>query len=124
MLTLDERSKCLGASCIPLAFLVRTERRAQKPSGMEQFSDSACFHRLRDLFWCVGEPDMAPFLTPEQQRALAHFERVYHSLSWRVIEAHPHISELPDDDLSPLTTPEERLLELIETPSPHAANVS
>ena len=123
-MTLDERNKCLGASCIPLAFLVRPERRAQKPSGMEQFSESACFHRLHDLFWCVGEPQMAPFLTPVQERALAEFDRAYGSLPWRVVEAHPHISELPDDDLSPLVSPGRRLLKLIEVPSPHATTVS
>jgi hypothetical protein len=123
-MTLDERDKCLAASCIPLAFLVRPERRAQKPSGMEEFSESACFHRLHNLFWCVGEPQMAPFLTPEQQSARAEFDRVYHSLPWRVIAAHPHISELPDDDLSPLMASGQRLLKLIEIPSPHATTVS
>jgi hypothetical protein len=113
-LNADEQKQCLRASCMPLAFLVVPERRAQKPSGMEAYSESACFHRLRDCFWCVGEPMMAPFLSAEQSAALAEFERVYQSLPWRVIEAHPHISELPGDDLSPLMPAGERLLRLIE----------
>ncbi len=99
---------------MPLAYLVEPERRARKPTGMEAFSESACFHRLRDLFWCVAEPQMAPFLTPEQSAALAEFERAYHSLPWRVIDAHPQISELPDDDLSPLVPAGQRLIHLIE----------
>jgi hypothetical protein len=91
---------------------------------MEQFSESACFHRLHDLFWCIREPQMAPFLTPAQERALAEFDRLYRSLPWRVIAAHSHISEVLDDDLSPLVAPGLRLLELIEIPSPHATTVS
>jgi hypothetical protein len=98
-----------------LAYLVKPERRANKPDGMETFSQSAVFHRMKDLFWCIAEPEMAPFLTVEQIHALAEFERVYRSLPWRVIDGHPHISELPDDDLSPLVPAAERLYELIRT---------
>jgi len=86
---------------------------------MEAFSESACFHRLKDLFWCIAEPEMAPVLTAEQSAALTEFERVYDSLAWRVIDGHPHISELPDDDLSPLVSAAERLYALIR-PHTHA----
>jgi hypothetical protein len=106
-----------------LAYLVQPERRARKPTGMEAFSESACFYRLKDLFWCIAEPEMTPFLTAEQNAALAEFERVYQSLPWRVIDGHPHISELPDDDLSPLVPAAERLYELIR-PHTHATHVA
>ena len=106
-----------------LAYLVRSERRAHKPTGMEAFSESACFHRLKDLFWCIAEPEMAPVLTAEQSAALIEFERVYDSLPWRVIDGHPHISELPDGDLSPLVPAAERLYELIR-PHTHATPVA
>ena len=109
---------------MPLAYLVEPERRANRPEGLKAFSESAVFHRLRDLLWCIAEPDMAPFLTAEQSAALAEFERVYRSLPWRVIQEHPHISELPDDDLSPLVPAGTRLLDLIRTPAPHATHVA
>jgi hypothetical protein len=102
---------------VPLEYLVDLERSASKPTGMESFSESACFHRLRDLLWCVAGPRMAPFLTAEQSAALAEFECAYRSLPWSVIEAHPHISELPNDDLSPLVPAGQRLLQLIDSPT-------
>lgn len=113
MLTTDQQQQLLRVSCLSLTYLVDLKRRARKPSGMESFSESACFHRLRDLSWCIAQPEMAPFLTAGQSAALAEFERIYHSLPWRVIETHPHISELPDDDLSPLIATGQRLLKLI-----------
>jgi hypothetical protein len=57
-------------------------------------------------------------LSDEERAALAEFTRVFESLPWRVIEAHPHISELPGDDLSPLLPAGKRLLSLLEA---HAA---
>ena len=112
----EQQQQCLAGSCIPLAFLVEPERRARKPSGMESFSESACFHRLRNLFWCVGEPAMASHLSGEQRAALAELDRAYHALPWRTIADHPHISELPDDDLSSLVPAATRLFRLIAPP--------
>ena len=57
---------------------------------------------------------MAPFLTERQRCALAAFETAYASLPWRVIESHPHVSELPGDDLTPLVPAGQRLLDLID----------
>lgn len=112
-MTAQQQQQCLSASCMPLAYLVEPERRGRKPKGMEVFSESACFHRLRSLFWCIAEPQMAAFLTPEQTAALIEFERVYQSLPWLLVDGHPHISELPGDDLSPLLPACERLYRLI-----------
>lgn len=124
MLTTDQQQQLLQVSRMSLTYLVDLKRRARKPSGMESFSESACFHRLRDLSWCISHPEMAPFLTVEQAAALAEFECVYHSLPWRVIETHPHISELPDDDLSPLIPTAQRLLKLIDAATPAASGVA
>jgi hypothetical protein len=81
---------------------------------MESFSESAAFHRLHDLLWTLGEPEVVELLTDEEKSALAAFNRVFASLPWRVIESHPQISELPDDDLSLLVPVGERLLGLLE----------
>jgi len=56
-------------------------------------------------------------LSDEERAALAEFNRVFKSLPWRVIEAHPHISELADDDLSPLMETGQRLLGMLEAHS-------
>ena len=56
---------------------------------------------------------MAPHLSAQQRAALAEFDRAYHALPWRGIADHPHISELPDDDLSSLLPAGSLLLRLI-----------
>lgn len=104
----------LLAPCLPLRFLVRPERRAKKPSGMEGFSESACFHRLFDLFWTFRDVPAVALLSDEERSVLAEFTRVFESLAWRVITGHPHISELPGDDLSPLLPSGARLLQMLE----------
>lgn len=114
MLTSEEQKMTLLAPCLPLAFLVRPERRAQKPTGMESFSESACFHRLHDLVWTFRDAPAVALLDDEEQLVLAEFTRVFESLPWRVITDHPHISELPGDDLSPLLPSGERLLQILE----------
>jgi hypothetical protein len=88
--------------CIPLRFLVDPQYRAKKPGGMERFSESACFYRLHDLFWTVRQPGAIALLSTDSRAALDEFNQVFESLPWQVIESHPHISELPSDDLLPL----------------------
>jgi hypothetical protein len=114
MLTPEEQKMALLAPCLPLAFLVRPERRAQKPTGMEGFSESACFHRLHDLFWTLREAPVFALLSDEERTVLAEFTRVFEMLPWRVVPDHSHISELPGDDLSPLLPSGERLLQMLE----------
>jgi hypothetical protein len=114
MLTHNQRETALVAPCLPLKFLVRPERRAKKPSGMESFSESACFFRLHDLLWTLRDAEAVALLSDDERAALEEFNRAFQSLPWRVIEAHPHISELPDDDLSPLLPTGARLLGLLE----------
>ena len=104
----------LETPCLTLNFLVQPERRTKKLTGMESFSESACFHRLHDLWWTLGDAEAVALLTDDERAALAEFNRVFKSLPWRVIEAHPHISELPDDDLSPLIPAGEKLLRMLE----------
>jgi hypothetical protein len=114
MLTTEQQKIALSAPLLPLRFLLLPEHRANKPSGMESFSESACFHRLYDLLWTLREKDVVAILSDEERAALADFTRVFESLPWRVIEASPHISELPDDDLSPLLPTGDKLLRMIE----------
>lgn len=113
MLTSEQQRLCLAASCLPLDFLVQPESFDRKAHGLDGVSSSACFHRLRDLAFSIASPEMAVCLSAEQTAALVEFERIYHSLPWQVIVPHPHISELPGDDLSPLVPAGERLLRLI-----------
>ena len=114
MLTPDQQKVVLLPPLLPLRFLVRPEHRAKKPTGMESYSESACFHRLHDLLWTLREPDAVALLSDDERVILAEFTRVFESLPWRLIEAHPHISELPGDDLSPLLPTGARLLQMLE----------
>jgi hypothetical protein len=114
MLTPDEQKMTLLAPCLPLRFLVLPEFRSKKPTGMESYSESACFYRLRDLFWTLRDPKATALLNEEEREALREFDSVFNSLPWRVIEAHQHVSELVDDDLTPLLPSATRLLDLLE----------
>ncbi len=105
------REHLMDSYGMPLAYLAY--RRASRLNGMEAYSASACFHRLRDLCWPREAPETAPFLSQEQRTALIAFEEIYHSLPWRPIADHPHISELPGDDLSPLVPAGKLLLRLV-----------
>ncbi len=117
-MTAQQRDTLFRAPCLPLSFLVRPERRAQKPTGMESFSESACFHRLRDLSWTLDAPETLALLSVAEKAAIDEFDRIYGSLPWRVIDDHPHISELPDDDLSPLVPAGEKLLAQLDARLP------
>jgi len=74
---------------------------------MEGISDSGIFHRWMDLFWTFREPEVVALLTPEEKGYLREFD-------WRPIEGYPHISELPDDDLSKLLPSATQLLLSLE----------
>src|SRR5512132_966326 len=114
MLTPDQQKTAFRVPLLALGFLVRPEHRARKPTGMESLSESACFHRLHSLLWTLSDPDVLALLSHDERAAVAAFTQVFESLPWRVIEAHPHISELPGDDLSPLLPSGERLLRVLE----------
>ena len=115
MLREDQKRASLVAPCVPLKFLLRPEQSVKNLNGMGAFSDSAYFHRMHDLlFWPLNDAEVTALLSDDERDALADFNREFDSLSWRVIADHPHISELPDDDLSPLVQPGERLLRLLE----------
>lgn len=116
-LTDDQQELTYLASSFVLEFLVRPERRARKLNGMEDFSDSACFHRLHDLCWSFRDSQAAILLNDEERAVLAEFTRTFDALPWEVIPAHPHINELPNDDLSPLLPSGEKLLNLLDTRS-------
>ena len=99
-----------------LKFLVQPSERHSRRigSGMASFSDSAIFHRLRDLVWTLGESQVIALLNAEEITALADFNEAFDSLPWRKVEGYPHISELPDDDLSPLEPTGKRLFYLLD----------
>jgi hypothetical protein len=81
---------------------------------MEGFSDSAIFHRWMDLFWTLGDPEAIALLTPEEKEWVTEFNAILKSLPWRPIESHPHISDVPDEELSKLLPVATRLLESLE----------
>lgn len=114
MLTPEQKKLVFLGPLVPLRFLVRPECRAKKPGGMERCSQSACFHRLHSCFWTLRDSDAVALLSADERLVLAEFTRVFDSLRWRVIETHPHVSELPDDDLSPLLPAGEKLLQMLE----------
>ena len=94
------RSSTLGA-CIPLRFLFRPKHRGVSRSQLPGFEDSAIFHRLWSLFGLV-DPAVRPHLSTMETEALDAFMQRFEELPWEPISGHPHISQLPDNDLSPL----------------------
>src|SRR5262245_55754280 len=113
-LTSEQKQAAISGPCFPLRFLVRPESRTAAREQMKGISDSAIFHRWMDLFWTFREPEAAALLTPTEKGCLLEFHAVFESLPWRPLESHPHISALPDDDLSPLLPAGTRLLQLLE----------
>ena len=111
-----EKKSYLTSIRFCLENLVDPVRRCQRLNGMEVFSESACFHRRRDLIWPREEhvERMRKYFTEEQMKAFEDFERVFHSLPWKPIPSHPHISELPDDDLTELIRAGKRLMRLVK----------
>lgn len=81
---------------------------------MRGFSDSAVFYRLHDLFWTLREADALALLSDDERLVVNEFDRLFDSLPWRVIPSHPHISELPDDGLTPLIPTGEKLMQMLE----------
>jgi hypothetical protein len=112
-LTERERNTLLGP-CFALRVLVRPECRTGPRQQMQGFSDVAIFHRWMGLFWTLREPEAVALLTAEEMDALREFTAAFESLPWRPIEAHPHISDVVDGDLSGLLSSATRLLESLE----------
>jgi hypothetical protein len=108
----DTQSATLHAATFPLRFLI--DRKSLMAARLNGFSDSASFHRLHDLFWTLRDAPAIALLGEDEKAALEEFNAVFNILPWRVIESHPHISELPNDDLSPLIPAGERLCCLLE----------
>ena len=102
MLTGDMKRQALSAPSIALRFLIEPESRVGSRLQMRGLSDSAVFYRLHDLFWTLHEADALALLSDDERRVVSEFGLIFDSLPWRVIPAHPHISELPEDDLAPL----------------------
>src|SRR4051812_30699955 len=108
-MTQEEIKLSLTAPQLPLGFLLELHSRDTNRSQMPGCKDSAVFFRLWDLFDTMREPTVLAELTPEQRAAADSFHAVMLRLPWRVLPEHPHISELPNDDLSPLIEPGKRL---------------
>jgi hypothetical protein len=67
-----------------------------------------------DLFFTLREPEAVAMLTAEEKDYLKEFNAIFESLPWRPIETHPHISEVPDEELSKLVPSAKRLLVSLE----------
>jgi hypothetical protein len=113
--TLTDRHRgCLGGACFPLRLLVYPGMRDRPRTQMAGLSDSAIFHRWMDLFWTLREPEAVALLTAHERGYLRDFNAAFASLPWRAIGGHPHISEVPDDDLSALLPAAVPLLHSLE----------
>jgi hypothetical protein len=105
----------LIAPCASLRLLVPPERLGPKADGWEPFPRSAHFHRIHGLtYHLVRLPEVAPLLGADGRAAVAAFDAAYDALPWRPLASHPHMSELPGDDLSPLFPAGRRLLRVLE----------
>jgi len=76
---------------------------------MREVSDSAYVHRMFDLVYGLCEPSVLTYLTEDESKAVTEFNDLFDSLPWRPLSAHPHISELPNDDLSLLEAPARKI---------------
>ena len=115
---LTHEQRTLKPACFALDFLVRPESRDGPREGMKGFSDSAILHRRMDLLFTLREPEAVAMFTPEEKEYLKDFNAVFESLPWRPIESHPHISEVPDNELTKLLPSATRLLESLESRLP------
>ena len=113
-LTSEQKHGALLGPCFPLRFLVRPESRTAPRQQMEGFSDAAIFHRRMDLLFTLRDPEGVALLTPEEKGYLTDFNAVFESLPWRPIQSHPHISEVPDEELAKLVPSATQLLESLE----------
>src|SRR5687768_16883220 len=100
MLSSEQNHAALLGPCVPLRFLVRPDSRTTQRQHMKGFSDSAIFHRLMDWLWTLREPEAVALLTLEERGYLTEFNAAFESLPWQPSDTHPHISEVPNDDLS------------------------
>ena len=117
MLTVEQKKQALLAPCIPLRFLLKPETRETSRRQMRGISESAVFYRLHSLFWTLREADAVALLNQDAKTVLVAFTRVFDSLPWRAISQHPHISELPDDNLTLLVPTGAELFQLLQTES-------
>ena len=108
-MTPEEKELSLTAPQLPLSFLLELHPRETNRRQMPGCKDSAIFFRLWDLFDCLREPSVINELTPEQRAAADAFHDAMNRLPWRALPEYPHVSELPDDDLTPLIEPGKRL---------------
>src|SRR5262245_30927464 len=106
-----ERRTLMGPA-FAVAFLVGPKPR-QKQTGMEDFSDSAIFHRLHSTLWTFTDPSAVNLLGANDRQTLHDFERIFAALPWQPMESHPHISQLANDDLTPLVEPGRKLLAVL-----------
>ena len=114
MFTDDMKQQSLLAPCLPLRFLIKPETRATSCHRMDGFSDSAIFYRLHDLFWTLREENVLALLSDDERLVLREFDLLFESMAWHVIPSHPHVCELPDDDLTPLIPVGEQLMQTLE----------
>jgi hypothetical protein len=108
----EQKRAGLAAPRIPLQFLVSPIPRP-KPAGMDDFSDSAYFHRLHELLWTFREASVVFLLTNDEREALADFDHAFASLAWHEFDRENHFSHLTDNDLSPLIELGKRLLQFL-----------
>lgn len=69
---------------------------------MPELSDSAIFHRLWSLLG-LHDPEILSRLKDAEIESLAIFLQKFDSLPWEPLTDNPHISQLRDNDLSPIT---------------------
>jgi hypothetical protein len=110
----DMKQHLLLAPRLTLGFLTKLETRAASRHQMQGLSDSAMFYRLHDLFWTLLEVDALALLSDGERRIVCKFDQLFDSMHWRVIPTYPHISELPDDDLTHLIPAGEKLMRMLE----------
>jgi hypothetical protein len=99
----------IACARLPVRLLLEPERITTR-TQMKEVSASAYVFRMFELFFSqLRNPAVAERFEEEELQALQEFLRVFDSLPWRPLPAHPHISELNDDDISSLIQPAKKL---------------
>jgi hypothetical protein len=92
----------LACARIPLQLLIEPYRVSER-TQMKDVRSSAYIYRMFDLFFFnLRDPAVVGRLEDKEKMAIQEFTQIFDALPWSPLPTHPHISELPNEDLGML----------------------
>jgi hypothetical protein len=98
----------LKASCLPLSLILDAQK-VRSRDQMRDVSESAYIFRMFELFFSLRHPEIITRLTGPEKTAVVEFISAYDALPWQLLPAHPHISELHNNDIQALASSAKKL---------------